>query len=182
MGVKRKIFGEYDLKEKGDDPGVTWFDTQKIAICKMRDFRSSFELDPYIREKLNFSYEEICDITDSWKRKYMEKYDPNGKKKICFYLSCFKIGVNDDGSDILVMNPYWRSEIVSHIFIDGSGARKKEYSVHPSDEPTLKKIDLWEIHEIVDGYIKLYHEPEYIWHAPDFVNEGDLDRGCWCPL
>ena len=100
MGVKRKIFGEYDLKEKGDDPGVTWFDTPKIAVCKMRDFRSSFELDPYIREKLNFSYEEICDITDSWKRRYMEKYDPNGKKKICFYLSCFKIGVNDGGSDI----------------------------------------------------------------------------------
>ena len=101
MGVKRKIFGRYVVKEKSDGGCVTWScDTPKIAVCKMRDFCSSFELDPYIREKLNFSYKEICDITDSWKQRYMEKYDPNGEKKIFFYLSYFKIGVNDDGSDI----------------------------------------------------------------------------------
>ena len=92
------------------------------------------------------------------------------------YLDCLKIGANDDGSDILVMNLYWRSSIVSSIFIDGSGARK-EYSAIPSDEPTLKKVYLWEIHEIVDGYIKLYHEPEYICNIPEFVKEGDLVIG-----
>ena len=88
-------------------------------------------------------------------------------------------------SVILVMIPYWRSLIVSYIFTDGSGVRKKEYSAIPSDQPTLKKVYLWEIHEIVDGYIKLYHEPEYIWHAPDFVNEGDLvigDVGAPCDM
>ena len=89
--------------------------------------------------------------------------------------------MNADGSDILVMNPYLRSSVVSSILIDGSGARK-EYSAIPSDEPTLKKVYLWEIHEIVDGYIKLYHEPEYICHIPEFVKEGDLViRGVGAP-
>ena len=80
-------------------------------------------------------------------------------------------------SVILVMIPYWRSLIVSYIFTDGSGVRKKEYSAIPSDQPTLKKVYLWEIHEIVDGYIKMHHEPEYICHVPEFVNEGDLVIG-----
>ena len=74
MGVKGKILGSYTTEECGPYPiskGSLY--PQKIAVCNICDFRSNFELDPYIRKQLNFSFEEMLDIIRAWKPKTREE-------------------------------------------------------------------------------------------------------------
>ena len=172
-----------------------------VAICDMSKFRSNYEVDPLIRQKLNFPMflsdaKEVLIEAREESRKNQDESSCANEDHIIHRLSCLKLGVNDDGSHILFMNILdgCHDRIVQRIHLGANpntlSAIRSDYSrvnvtlgtdnlreynwINP---PFQVDIDLWNIESIHNGYIKYSPNKEFWDHDPEFVGEGDLAIG-----
>ena len=101
MGIKVKgtTTGAYRYVTQYERSGAGGDNT--IVICDIPDFQSNYEIDPRILKKLNFSYEDILAIADTWKPEPYNDWYSDAEISYCLW--CYKVGVKNDGCEILVM-------------------------------------------------------------------------------
>lgn len=183
---QRFKIGQHLYIENGDDMGIKgWTSCQswspcpytdedartKLAVCDAQDFRSNFEIDNQLLKKLNFTAREFDNILDSSKPTMTDlttrhPWDPAGWRwngdpdmpnvKVSMVVECYKMGVNNDGSDILVVAPMDCATDIQ--FLDcvffgeiGSEDRKECRMGRTPDEVTLLSGSIM---EIIDGHVK----------------------------